>query len=122
MQLLHDRASFTGLDEVSASLNLMTYLAAKTTTLRLGTAVMTLLGTPVLLAERVATWILSPKGASISVSVSVSLQRISLFGVDMVDADEIADRLEVIRRGGIEYVPLSNAGGGLLAFVNFPFI
>ena len=34
------------------------------------------------------------------------------FGVDMLDADEIADRLEVIRQGGIEYVLLSNAGGG----------
>jgi alkanesulfonate monooxygenase SsuD/methylene tetrahydromethanopterin reductase-like flavin-dependent oxidoreductase (luciferase family) len=32
---------FTGLGQVSASLNLLTYLAAKTTTLRLGTAVMT---------------------------------------------------------------------------------
>lgn len=26
--------------------------------------------------------------------------------------DEIADRLEVIRQGGIEYVQLSNVGGG----------
>ena len=47
---------FTGLGEVSASLNLMTYLAAKTTTLRPGTAVMPLpWHTPVLLAERAAT-------------------------------------------------------------------
>ena len=47
---------FTGLGQVSASLNLMTYLAAKTTTLRLGTAVMTLpWHNPVLLAEQAAT-------------------------------------------------------------------
>ena len=54
---------FTGLGEVSASLNLMKYLAAKTTTLRLGTAVMTLpWHTPVLLAERVATLDLVSEG------------------------------------------------------------
>ncbi|MEC8773621.1 MAG: hypothetical protein VXX79_02080 [Pseudomonadota bacterium] len=41
------------------------------------------------------------------------------FGVDMVDADEIADRLEVIRQGGIEYVLLSNAGGGAAGLCQF---
>ena len=47
---------FTGFGQVSASLNLLTYLAAKTTTLRLGTAVMTLpWHNPILMAEQAAT-------------------------------------------------------------------
>lgn len=47
---------FTGLSQVSASLNLLTYLAGKTTRLRLGTAVIVLpWHNPVLLAEQVAT-------------------------------------------------------------------
>ena len=33
--------------------------------------------------------------------------------------DEIADRLEVIRQGGIEYVLLSNAGGGAAGLRQF---
>ena len=47
---------FTGFGQVSASLNLLTWVAAKTTTLRLGTAVIVLpWHNPVLLAEQAAT-------------------------------------------------------------------
>jgi alkanesulfonate monooxygenase SsuD/methylene tetrahydromethanopterin reductase-like flavin-dependent oxidoreductase (luciferase family) len=47
---------FTGWSQVSATLNLLTYLAARTKTLRLGTAVMVLpWHNPVLLAEQAAT-------------------------------------------------------------------
>src|ERR1041385_6251138 len=47
---------FTGFGQVSASINLLTFLAAKTRTLRLGTAVMVLpWHNPVLLAEQAAT-------------------------------------------------------------------
>jgi alkanesulfonate monooxygenase SsuD/methylene tetrahydromethanopterin reductase-like flavin-dependent oxidoreductase (luciferase family) len=47
---------FTGVGQVSASLNLLTYLAARTRTMRLGTAVVVLpWHNPVLLAEQVAT-------------------------------------------------------------------
>ena len=47
---------FTGWSQVSATLNLLTYLAARTRTLRLGTAVMVLpWHNPVLLAEQAAT-------------------------------------------------------------------
>ena len=47
---------FTGQGQVSATLNLLTWLAARTTTLRVGTAVMVLpWHNPVLLAEQVAT-------------------------------------------------------------------
>jgi alkanesulfonate monooxygenase SsuD/methylene tetrahydromethanopterin reductase-like flavin-dependent oxidoreductase (luciferase family) len=47
---------FTGFGQISATLNFLTYLAAKTTTLRLGTAVLVLpWHTPALLAEQAAT-------------------------------------------------------------------
>src|SRR5436305_11331006 len=47
---------FTGFGQISASLNLLTFLAARTSTLRLGTAVMVLpWHNPVLLAEQAAT-------------------------------------------------------------------
>ena len=47
---------FTGFGQVSASLNLLTWLGARTSTLRLGTAVLVLpWHNPVLLAEQAAT-------------------------------------------------------------------
>src|SRR5579871_5909455 len=47
---------FTGFGQVSASLNLLTWIGARTTTLRLGTAVLVLpWHNPVLLAEQAAT-------------------------------------------------------------------
>src|SRR3954471_23614574 len=47
---------FTGVGQVSASLNLLSFLAARTTRMRLGTAVVVLpWHNPVLLAEQVAT-------------------------------------------------------------------
>jgi alkanesulfonate monooxygenase SsuD/methylene tetrahydromethanopterin reductase-like flavin-dependent oxidoreductase (luciferase family) len=47
---------FTGFGQVSATINFLTYLAAKTTTLRLGTAVLVLpWHNPALLAEQAAT-------------------------------------------------------------------
>src|SRR5216117_3705432 len=47
---------FTGFGQISATLNLLTWIGARTSTLRLGTAVMVLpWHNPVLLAEQVAT-------------------------------------------------------------------
>src|SRR5689334_9769956 len=47
---------FTGIGQISATLNLLTWIAARTTTLRLGTAVIVLpWHNPVLLAEQAAT-------------------------------------------------------------------
>jgi hypothetical protein len=51
---------FTGFGQVSASLNLLTWVGARTTSLRLGTAVMVLpWHNPVLLAEQAATLLVS---------------------------------------------------------------
>src|SRR6201993_4615109 len=58
---------FTGFGQVSASLNLLTWLGARTRHLRLGTAVLVLpWHNPVLLAEQAATLIYCPPGGSIS--------------------------------------------------------
>jgi alkanesulfonate monooxygenase SsuD/methylene tetrahydromethanopterin reductase-like flavin-dependent oxidoreductase (luciferase family) len=54
---------FTGWDQVSATLQLLTWVAARTTTLRLGTAVLVLpWHNPVLLAEQAATLDLLSRG------------------------------------------------------------
>src|ERR1051325_1855119 len=54
---------FTGFGQVSATLNLLTFLAARTSTLRLGTAVLVLpWHNPVLLAEAAATIDLLSRG------------------------------------------------------------
>ena len=56
---------FTGFGQVSASLSLLTWVAAKTKTLRLGTAVLVLpWHNPVLLAEQAATIDLSVRRSS----------------------------------------------------------
>src|SRR5205085_750292 len=58
---------FTGFGQISATLNFLTYLAAKTTTLRLGTAVLVLpWHNPALLAEQAATLDLLSNGRLIS--------------------------------------------------------
>src|SRR5881397_3681071 len=54
---------FTGFGQISATLNLLTWIGARTSTLRLGTAVMVLpWHNPVLLAEQVATMDLLSNG------------------------------------------------------------
>jgi Luciferase-like monooxygenase len=58
---------FTGFGQVSASLNLLTWLGARTTDLRLGTAVLVLpWHNPVLLAEQAATLTCCPAAGLIS--------------------------------------------------------
>ena len=69
---------FTGFGQVSASLNLLTWLGARTTTLRLGTAVLVLpWHNPVLLAEQAATLdLLSRRAARFRHRQGLSLQRV----------------------------------------------
>jgi alkanesulfonate monooxygenase SsuD/methylene tetrahydromethanopterin reductase-like flavin-dependent oxidoreductase (luciferase family) len=80
---------FTGLGQVSASINLLTYLAAQTTTLRLGTAVTILpWHNPVLLAEQTATLdLLSGGRLDFGVGKGYRYNEFKGFGIDMDEAD-----------------------------------
>ncbi len=82
---------FTGLGQVSASLGLLTYLAAKTTTLRLGTAVMTLpWHHPILLAEQAATLDLVSEGRlDFGIGKGYRYNEFNGFAIDMADADAL---------------------------------
>lgn len=82
---------FTGLGQVSASLNLLTFLAAKTTTLRLGTAVMTLpWHHPILLAEQAATLDLVSKGRlDFGIGKGYRYNEFNGFAIDMDEAEAI---------------------------------
>ena len=81
---------FTGLGQVSASLNLLTYLAAKTSKIKLGTAVLTLpWHNPVILAEQVATMDLLSKGRiQLGVGKGYRYNEFKGFKIDMSEANE----------------------------------
>ncbi|MQA87537.1 MAG: LLM class flavin-dependent oxidoreductase [Streptosporangiales bacterium] len=81
---------FTGLGQVSASLNLLTSLAARTSTMRLGTAVAVLpWHNPVLLAEQTATVdVLS--GGRLDLGIGRGYRPVEFhgFGIDPAEAQE----------------------------------
>lgn len=79
---------FTGLGQVSASLSLLTYLAGKTSTLRLGTAVTVLpWHNPVLLAEQAATLDLLSNGRlELGVGKGYRPNEFHGFGIDPTEA------------------------------------
>ena len=81
---------FTGFGQVSATINLLTYLAAQTTTLRLGTAVMVLpWHNPVLLAEQAATLdLLSGGRLDFGVGKGYRYNEFEGFGIPMEEAGE----------------------------------
>jgi alkanesulfonate monooxygenase SsuD/methylene tetrahydromethanopterin reductase-like flavin-dependent oxidoreductase (luciferase family) len=81
---------FTGLGQVSATLNLLTWVAAKTKTLRLGTAVMVLpWHNPVLLAEQAATIdLLSGGRLEFGVGKGYRHNEFAGFCIPMAEADE----------------------------------
>ena len=85
---------FTGLGQVSASLNLLTYLAAKTSKIKLGTAVITLpWHNPVLLAEQVATMDLLSKGRiQLGVGKGYRYNEFKGFKIDMNEARRLGDK------------------------------
>ncbi|MEA3024935.1 MAG: hypothetical protein QOF91_220, partial [Alphaproteobacteria bacterium] len=81
---------FTGFGQVSASLNLLTWVAARTRTLRLGTAVMVLpWHNPVLLAEQAATIdLLSGGRLEFGVGKGYRHNEFASFCIPMEEADE----------------------------------
>ena len=92
---------FTGLSQVSASLALLTYLAARTTRIRLGTAVTVLTWhNPVLLAEQAATLdLLSGGRLDFGVGRGYRANEFRGFCIPMEEASERYDEaLEIIRK------------------------
>jgi alkanesulfonate monooxygenase SsuD/methylene tetrahydromethanopterin reductase-like flavin-dependent oxidoreductase (luciferase family) len=90
---------FTGYGQVSATLNLLTWLGARTTNLRLGTAVIVLpWHNPVLLAEQAATLdLLSGGRLDFGIGKGYRYNEFQGFCVDMDEADARFDEcLEVI--------------------------
>ena len=81
---------FTGFGQVSASLNLLTFLAARTATLRLGTAVLVLpWHNPVLLAEQAATIdLLSGGRLEFGVGKGYRANEFAGFRIPIAEADE----------------------------------
>src|SRR5437016_4977294 len=104
---------FTGFGQVSASLNLLTWLGARTSTLRLGTAVLVLpWHNPVLLAEQAATLdLLSGGRLDFGVGKGYRYNEFAGFCVDMEEADARFDEsLAVITKAFTNNAPFSHKG------------
>ncbi len=92
---------FTGAGQVSASLNLLSYLAAKTSRIRLGTAVVVLpWHNPVLIAEQVATLdLLSGGRFDFGVGKGYRHNEFEGFGIPIEEATErFEEAMTVIRK------------------------
>jgi alkanesulfonate monooxygenase SsuD/methylene tetrahydromethanopterin reductase-like flavin-dependent oxidoreductase (luciferase family) len=104
---------FTGFGQVSATLNLLTWIGARTTTLRLGTAVLVLpWHNPVLLAEQVATLdLLSGGRVDVGIGKGYRYNEFAGFCVPMEEADIRFDEcLEVITKAWTSDTPWSHRG------------
>ena len=104
---------FTGFGQVSASLNLLTWLGARTSTLRLGTAVLVLpWHNPVLLAEQAATLdLLSGGRLDFGVGKGYRWNEFAGFCVAMEEADARFDEaLDVIGKSFTSDAPFSHRG------------
>src|SRR5436190_10697436 len=104
---------FTGFGQVSASLNLLTWLGARTSNLRLGTAVLVLpWHNPVLLAEQAATLdLLSGGRLDFGVGKGYRYNEFAGFCVDMEEADARFDEsLAVITQAFTNNAPFSHKG------------
>ena len=104
---------FTGSGQVSATLNLLTWLGARTTTLRLGTAVTVLpWHNPVLLAEQAATLDLL-SGGRLDFGIGTGYRYNEFHGFD-VALDEARERFEesidVILKAWTSNEPFSHRG------------
>ncbi len=104
---------FTAIGQVSATLNLLTWVAARTTTLRLGTAVIVLpWHNPVLLAEQAATLDLL-SGGRLDFGIGKGYRHNEFFGFAMPPAEaesRFEEGLAVITRAWISDEPFSHAG------------
>src|ERR1700704_1576885 len=104
---------FTGFGQVSASLNLLTWIGARTTTLRLGTAVLVLpWHNPVLLAEQVATLdLLSGGRVDFGIGKGYRHNEFAGFCVEMEEADARFDEaMAVITKAFVSDTPFSHQG------------
>jgi alkanesulfonate monooxygenase SsuD/methylene tetrahydromethanopterin reductase-like flavin-dependent oxidoreductase (luciferase family) len=104
---------FTGYGQVSATINLLTWLGARTTTLRLGTAVIVLpWHNPVLLAEQAATLdLLSGGRLDFGIGKGYRYNEFAGFCVDMDEADaRFSECLDVIIKAWTSNEPFSHRG------------
>jgi len=104
---------FTGFGQVSASLNLLTWLGARTRNLRLGTAVLVLpWHNPVLLAEQAATLdLLSGGRLDFGVGKGYRYNEFAGFCLPMEEADTRFDEaLEVITKAFTSETPFCHRG------------
>src|SRR6202789_1346449 len=102
---------FTGYGQVSATLNLLTWLGARTTTLRLGTAVIVLpWHNPVLLAEQAATLdLLSGGRIDFGIGKGYRYNEFAGFCVPMEEADGRFDEaMEVITKAFVSDTPFTH--------------
>src|SRR5712691_7849350 len=104
---------FTGFGQVSASLNLLTWLGSRTSTLRLGTAVLVLpWHNPVLLAEQAATLdLLSGGRLDFGIGKGYRYNEFAGFCVAMEEADSRFDEaMEIITKSFVSDTPFSHRG------------
>src|ERR1700726_4917677 len=104
---------FTGWNQVSATLTLLTWLAARTTTLRLGTAVMVLpWHNPVILAEQAATLdLLSGGRLDFGVGKGYRYNEFTGFAIPLEEADaRFEEALAVITKAFTSETPFSHRG------------
>ena len=104
---------FTGFGQISATLNLLTFIAARTKTLRLGTAVLVLpWHNPVLLAEQAATLDLLSQGRlDFGIGMGYRYREFAGFAMPMEEAESRFDEsLAVILKAWTSDEPWSHRG------------
>ena len=104
---------FTGFGQISATLNLLTFIAARTRTLRLGTAVIVLpWHNPVLLAEQTATLDLLSQGRlDFGIGMGYRYREFAGFAMPMEEADaRFRESREVIVKSWTSDAPWSHRG------------
>ena len=104
---------FTGFGQVSATLNLLAWIGARTTSLRLGTAVIVLpWHNPVLLAEQIATLDLLSNGrVDAGIGKGYRMKEFEGFSISMDEADaRFEECLEVMMKAWTSDTPWSHQG------------